>query len=215
MARLLTLVFSLFCLCCVGHRSGPPVTPPSLGPWLGAPSLDMYAVALTDEDGEIFCSGTWIGPETVLTAGHCLKGQVIVYVRSNPGESPMIAFPVRVSTTDLGLLSVPGARLTTHGQAPVGPEPKVGDQLESLNNTWRMENSYMRGYVGGYQVNTDQETGQLFMQAMLPASSGASGSAAFDSEGRIVGVCSWKFRNLDGEIFYVRASDIVAFLAIG
>ena len=69
-------------------------------------------------DGWAMCSGTLIGPRTVLTAGHCLAGRIAARLRVIPGRNGpleplpatratrLVIFPgyVEVTPTDLGLV---------------------------------------------------------------------------------------------------------------
>lgn len=195
-------------------EQGAPPAPPTVT------TLDSMAVALVDEEENITCSGTWVGPGLVLTAAHCIKGGgtdsdygEVFWVRSNPGELPLPGLRLKYDEKlDLGLLYVVGEKWSApHGAAVLGPLPAVGDNLVALNNTFRMENSFMRGYVGGYQT-IESDPDQRFMEVMLPGSYGASGSGIFDMQGRLVGVASWKWGGWDGVLFYVTADDIAAFL---
>lgn len=203
----LAAVVLALCTGCSSLTKPPAASAPAQPPTVA--TLDSMAVALVGEDGDIHCSGTWIGRGKVLTAGHCVKEQEEVYwVRSNPGELPMPALRLKWDEdADLGLLLVAGD-VSIHGNAELGPMPAVGDGLLSLNNTFRMENSFMRGYVGGYQVVNDR----TYLEAMLPGSYGASGSGLFDVQGRLVGVASWKWGKWDGCLFYVNVLDIQKFL---
>lgn len=205
------LVLALCTACSVLAK--PPAVALAGPPVPTAADLDSMAVALVDEDGRIFCSGTWVGRGKVLTAAHCVKDATAFYwVRSNPGETSMAAVRLKVDPTkDLGLLLVPGDA-TIHGEGSVGPGPQVGDTILGMNNTMGLENSYMRGYVGAYRTDPEGDN-QVFMEVMIPGSYGASGSAAFDIQGRIVGVASWKVRGWDGVLFYVDADDVRTFLA--
>lgn len=137
---------------------------------------DIRAVTLQYqlEDGE--CSGTAVGPHTILTAAHCFTG--------NEKEITINGRPTRIvdSATDGSdhlLLRVDAA---FERWAKVGPVPQVGDVVCVNGNPGELQNMYRCGRVAG------EARGATLYD--LAAYFGDSGAGIFDKEGRLVSTIS-------------------------
>lgn len=156
---------------------------------------DAEAVRLEIGDG--VCSGTYIGPSTILTARHCFD-------------------------TDAGVVSIDGVRagfalLAEDGKdhvmlrvtvksrqwAAQGDKPRQGDEVFKRGNPLGLKDVVIVGRVAGWL-----DDGSMLLD--MTGWKGDSGSALFDKRGRIVGVVS----AIGGQsVFYLMIAHPMAFTA--
>jgi hypothetical protein len=122
------------------------------------------------------CSGTRAGPHLVLIATHC--------VDDNPGAVIVDGVPTNVTARgfageDWAWIAVD---LTFESWAPLGPLPKVGDEVFFFGNVSILRGALRRGYVSAIQ------DGWLVVD--INAGKGDSGAAVFNAKGQIIGVIS-------------------------
>lgn len=171
-----------------------------------------------DGETKLFCGGTWISGNRILTAGHCAAAvrdwdakedgpaEFGYALLNDPTPRPFEI--VKISDGyDLAVLEAkeimlqydhPIARIASKGL-------NLGDQVSSYNHTGRLDWSYMRGAIAGIRHGDDGKTYQVDMVAYK----GASGAAIFDSDGNLQGVFSFIARSAPGEVFCVHR-DIIA-----
>lgn len=149
----------------------------AVGGCVGCASVsDIRAVTLQYqlEDGE--CSGTAVGPHTILTAAHCFTG--------NEKEITINGRPTRIvdSATDGSDHLLLHVDATFELWAKVGPAPHVGDVVCVNGNPGELQNMYRCGRVSG-----SVKDATLYD---LAAYFGDSGAGIFDKEGRLVSTIS-------------------------
>lgn len=142
-----------------------------------------------------YCSGTSVGPQTLLTATHCLV---------TGGELKAVdGAPAKVTFTtsdghDHTLMRVDGsfpmwANLDVDG-------PMQGDHVRYWGNPNGHPNLYREGYIAGYciapkecldktKVKGVDLTGPLYV-LLTPGWNGDSGAGIFDDKGNVVAVVS-------------------------
>lgn len=156
--------------------------------------IEEESVAITNDAGEIRCSGVWIGHDRVLTAAHCMG-------KAGIGEAGMIrtrdqALHVGYWTAqmdehlDLAVMTIwhPPAH---HRFARVAKrDPRDGDRVYMAGNPLGLGWSYMESVVSANRgIDIDDNKGLVHMlQIQGPICGGQSGSAAFNSNGEIIGI---------------------------
>lgn len=190
------------------------------------PSVDSMAestVRLVDigRGGELhtYCGATWIGPETILTAAHCVAPECVVDLEAGTitCEEPDLHFAMRDGVMhdanlvkrdeflDLALLK--SKAHWDHLVAKLGLAPKVADRVFSMNHSKGLDYSYMEGVISAIRV----EDGLREIQVDGSMTFGASGSCLWDMDGNCIGVTSTKVRN-ESIVFYIHRDHIYEFL---
>lgn len=150
-----------------------------LGGWQGCASVpshnDLKKTALRLEFGNTICSGTAVGPQTILTAVHCISGET---VRVN--GAPARITEVVQESRDTALVTIAGLALTHHAKR--GPRPVQGQSVRFFGNPAGNPDVFRRGYV--VRAWTDG------IVLDMPVCHGDSGAGILDDRGRVVGVVS-------------------------
>jgi hypothetical protein len=135
--------------------------------------LAKRSVAVLDLTEGGTCSGTLVGPSTLLTAAHCLEGADLVAINMVP-----------VNVLRIELDGADHARVTVDHVfphwAPMGSEPAQRDRVFMYGNPAGRRDLYREGYISGSDGKTvyvDIEIGH-----------GDSGAALFNERGQIIGV---------------------------
>lgn len=153
-----------------------------LGAGCGCASVPDYSSASSsavriETPQEMVCSATAVGRLTLLTARHCLSGtEGQITIDGLPSSWKLIAEDGK----DHVLIAV---SLHQDTFAMVGPKPARGDVLVKYGNAMGLKGLMIYGRVAGYMAD-----GSMLIDAT--SYRGDSGSAVFDSRGRIVGVVS-------------------------
>lgn len=221
----LFLVFTIICCACVhgGQTKAP-----------DAYDLESETVALvaTNKYGavKIFCAATWIGDNKLLTAAHCAvvwggAGQDPAYSterEAGDGEQDIdVTHPLRViavdEVTDLAVLYAP--RPTPHQSASVARfRPTPGEHVAIMGHPGRVGWSHMEGVVSAFRTQHGfiQDDGtEVFgpvMQVQAPIWGGNSGGGAFNSDGELVGVCSYGRSDIPDMGFFIALGPIQKFV---
>lgn len=162
----------------------------------------------------MFCSGVWVGPDTILTAGHCarLGGQ---FYRTYPDAEALAYTMGRVDMThDLALLKVDINKAPAHPVAKLAADsPPIGAYVHLMGHPGQLLWTYYRGYVAAYRPEKYDQLSIKgpWLQIQAPIIGGSSGSGAYDSDGRLVGLCSRGAGEID-VAFYVHLTSIRNFL---
>jgi len=156
------------------------------------------AVHLHFSDGA--CSGTVVGKRSILTAEHCLDGSDVISV---DGVDVKVT-QVMKDGKDHVLL------LTDHvfaQSADVSDEPEQGAAVYVLGNPGELESFYRQGYIAGYKDIRGQHVTLYDLNGFY----GDSGAGVFDSDGRVVGVISVLYQQVDNGYMKVMGSYGLAF----
>jgi S1-C subfamily serine protease len=216
---------ALFSVCCTGHQPAAPTH----NALVEAISAETVALILRDSDGDIgpFCSGVWVGPETIVTAGHCAAaladspvGSHVGYIVQNEVTGHFkepkafhIAEVVKYDEEhDLALLS--DSHAPKHLNAHLATtEPVTGDGLHFVGQASGYYWTYMRGtYEHSWATLYQNERKGPWMQVSAPIVRGMSGSGAFDENGLLVGICSATSANVTDVGFYVHMETVRKFI---
>ena len=123
-----------------------------------------------------------------------------------PRSSKVVAFDPE---DDLALLVT--AKPPAHTSAPVADGiPPVGSEVHVVGHPLRLAWTYTHGYVVGYRYDEDDKITRLQLDVIVHP--GNSGGGAFDSEGRLVGICSFLIADQPGLSFFVGPDLINPFL---
>lgn len=164
-----------------------------------AAGLAAKTVALIHHDtGRPYCSGVWVGQETIVTASHCVDdipiGSHAVYaVRSDIGfENQPVGRVSEVfakdSKHDLALLRAVIPPL--HQVAKVRLAPiQQGQATQSMGHPKGWWWSYSTGVVSAVRYDDLGELNLLWVQSTAPISPGNSGGGLFDDNGDLIGLC--------------------------
>src|ERR1700751_229529 len=126
--RWLVVLAFLGATCCAPYSS--PRSPRALVQDLGNETVALIARDPDDGDALPFCSGVWVGPHTILTAGHCgarmnAEGLIAYIVRSEVSWARQYAEPSAIhwakvtkldSTHDLAALETTDAPAHLYAQ---------------------------------------------------------------------------------------------------
>jgi len=104
---------------------------------------------------------------------------------------------------DLALLSVNGVILP-YSLPDYAAQLKVGEKVFAIGSPFGLENTISEGIISGKR----EKNGVLFLQTTAPISKGNSGGGLFDTEGRFVGVTSFKIVGGENLNFAVDARHV-------
>lgn len=137
---------------------------------------DIRAVTFQYKLDDGGCSGTAVGPHTILTAAHCFTG--------NEQSITINGRPARIvdSATDGSDHLLLRVDVAFDRWAKIGPAPEVGDVVCVNGNPGEFTNLYRCGMVSG------EAKGATLYD--LAGYFGDSGAGIFDSEGRLVSTVS-------------------------
>ena len=95
---------------------------------------------------------------------------------------------------DLCLLKVAHFTAPAVVQRPV-KELKVGERVYAIGNPQGLEVTLSEGLISGLRSRNGEKDGDTLVQTSAPISPGSSGGGLFDTEGRLVGITTFGFRD--------------------
>lgn len=160
--------------------------------------MNDMTVALVEVDNKgdthIYCTGTWISPDDVLTANHCVEADPLLKLLGVPSlpikmqneSGKDFEGEVSKADSDRDLAVVHVKKAPKHPFAKLGASPEVGQRVFTTGHPLGLGWSYIPGYVSAVRPNPSSGFKNLQVAAMV--TSGDSGAAYFNLDGEIVGV---------------------------
>lgn len=203
-------------------------------------TLDEETVELVrGEDHATFCAAVWVSDTYLLTAGHCAevfgKSDVDMFLHQFAPEEFPSTSPVgqaaEYRTFDDAFLDVPVPRkawviaydeendLALLRAVKPAPHPYAhlaylrampGDEANVVGHPVGLGWTFSRGYVAGQRGSVGERGPR--MQVSAPIYPGNSGGGAFDANGDLIGIASFKIRGMDDLGFFIGQDLIRAFL---
>jgi S1-C subfamily serine protease len=192
------------------------------------------SLADSGQEIQIYCTAVWVGQYAILTANHCvdaiaedfgaksavgLAGQYALKGEfADPFRNPSKTHGAQVVAVDpkhdLALLRAMGD-VPMHLVAHLGSGiPDPGDKLTFVGHPGGLYWTHSFGWVAAYRPVFSEVSEFIegpLLQVSAPIWYGNSGGGAFDWEGNLVGICSFKAGG-PNTAFYVPVSSIKDFL---
>lgn len=131
------------------------------------------------------CSGTFVGPYTILTAAHCFETPTTQVWARGPYES--VGYPVHLVAwdrkKDLALLDVP----FKHPYVKIGKLPRRGDHVLNIGSPMNFEFVPSEGLIGEVEYAAKGFTARYLITTAM-CNPGSSGGGAFNEKGELIGV---------------------------
>lgn len=156
-------------------------------------------------DDTAVCTGVFVAPQTVLTAGHCLsKSTGHQWVRENDGKIWDASILAVNPNEDLALLHVRGK---PHPYVCIGKAVYKTQKVYTVNSGQDYQDTYGEGVVEN--IVPSEEIASPGIIHSIAIFGGASGSGLFNRKGQLVGINIMK----QGAISWaVNTSTLVKFL---
>ena len=166
------------------------------------------------------CAGVWISKTLILTANHCVDEHPPNFQYIVPGdltdkklrEALLLAADKKV---DLALLIANPEDLPEHNVVKLSEDPiVVGDPMHVVGHTAGYPWTYSYGFVSAIRDGMFGPSAfdTKVVQISAPVWMGNSGGGAFDSNGQLVGICSWVSKNGPHLTFFIHRDIIKSFL---
>ncbi len=224
-SRLLAVLSVSFLV--IACTSQPAIYPASGATTIAAGIVEQTVALYSLNAASPRCTGIWVAPRRILTAGHCVSEDVLdPLFYTVPGEyvgvlkSPKFLHSLALLKQDIkhdlalyetGVFDTPQHAIATLATA----SPVVGSVLHFMGHTRAMAWSYKSGWVSFYrEKDFASDIGFVgpWMQASAPISNGDSGGGAFNDQGELVGVCSFLIRGVPDNSQYSVVATIRGFL---
>jgi S1-C subfamily serine protease len=188
-------------------------------------------VQKTSSGYRAYCTGALVADDLILTAYHCVESEdmttevgnylfVSFYddtdITASKVLSAHMAVVYKVSPeSDLALVKVmfPNTTLSRPFLKVSTKEINDGDTIYLSSNPLGMLYSFSMGRVSNTR-NVKNASGILMkvLQTYIPGSYGSSGSGLVDSDGNLIGVCSYSMPRNATSLFFVHRDLIAKFL---
>jgi serine protease Do len=166
------------------------------------------------------CAGVWISKTLILTANHCVDEHPPNFQYIVPGdltdkklrEALLLAADKKV---DLALLIANPEDLPEHNVVKLSEDPiVVGDPMHVVGHTAGYPWTYSYGFVSAIRDGMFGPSAfdTKVVQISAPVWMGNSGGGAFDSNGQLVGICSWVSKSGPHLTFFIHRDIIKSFL---
>lgn len=192
------------------------IMPYCSGVWV-APSLIVTSFHCVEKAGRPPMFRLWGQSLTVPQwdpTGHTVYFTVkadAIGAKEHEGADAYYSAIVLKSDPEHDLAIVKAGIFPQHPIAQISDSPiENGDEVHIVGHTVGMWWTYMRGYVAGTRRDMSAPGEKVFdaLQVTAPVWAGNSGGGAFDSTGKIVGICAFVRRNAPSMSFFVHR-DVV------
>lgn len=184
--------------------------------------LRQSTIAIVDKSKGInipVCTGVWIGKSAILTAAHCVEDELVIdYSTVDEFSVDKTRTATVVATdknNDLALLLAP-AEGVNHPIVILSKENvSSGDELDIVGHPVGYAWTYMKGNVSSIrELKGPTGKAKKIVQVSAPVWMGVSGGGAFDTNGNLVGICSWVSGNGPNLSFFIHKDVVEEFLKV-
>jgi S1-C subfamily serine protease len=163
------------------------------------------------------CSGVWIKKGMILTASHCVEpDKLITYTTFDEFDKDALHLAIVKAVddeNDLALLIVDPSTEPNHPIVSISKETiEPGEEVDIMGHTVGQEWTYSKGYVSSIRKNQKTPGSDNVIQISSPAWLGNSGGGAFNSFGKLVGLCSYISSAGPFLTYFIHRDTIVKFL---
>lgn len=131
------------------------------------------------------CSGVFVGPDLLLTAGHCMEhSRGYQWIKTSDGKSLAVSVMKIDTKTDLALLKV--IKPINHPYTSLGSRVGRADIVYTVNSGYGYERTFNQGMVNNVLLDEDSLALTILHNAMILP--GASGSGLFNSDRQLIGI---------------------------
>jgi hypothetical protein len=155
--------------------------------------LASHSLLLEDEDGETLgmCTGTAVGPHSLLTAEHCMRRGVVKQLSIDLATEDHKILAVAGDGRDHVLLLLDGSPFTNYIIVKFGTA-KLKDIVSMYGSGGReYPPVYKSGQVVDCQDPSDVDINAGIVCTTLPVIPGDSGSAVYEADGEMVGIVTY------------------------
>jgi len=162
------------------------------------------------------CTGVWVGKSEILTAAHCVEDELVInYTTADDFNQDKIRKATLVGIdkeVDLALLLAPSD--DNHPVVIISKEvTSTGDELDIVGHPVGYAWTYMKGHVSAIRdMRGPVGREKKVFQASASVWMGVSGGGAFDTNGNLVGICSWISKNGPNLAFFIHKDELQDFL---
>lgn len=146
---------------------------------------------LTTADGRVFCTA-FISAEVVVTAAHCVEGDLYVHARTRTGEHILLRVVAVNATQDTAALRPTDGRKLGKGIPLARKAPGYGDEVFVLGHSQgELTYSLTRGIVSHPKRLDGLFPEMVWMQHDAGSVGGNSGGPVMNDRGQLVGITSF------------------------